>query len=108
MATRGRPSVGAVGMTVDHVRALFDLLENALDAYEVQGTKSRINLDPNAPRDACGKHVNIIPSDMITGPDPDRVHDIWHLAKLMNPDFPIHSDNNQQVQTVCSSQGFPV
>ena len=78
VATRGGPSVGAVGLTVDHARALFDLLENALDAYEVQGTKSRINLDPNAPRDACGRHANIIPSDMITGPDPDM--GAGHLA----------------------------
>ena len=88
VVTRGCPSAGAEGATVDRDRVLFDLLENALDAYQVKGTKSRINLDPKAPRDECGRHVNIVPSDMITGPDPDRGQDIWHLAKLMNPDFP--------------------
>ena len=71
-ATRGCPSVGAEGATIDHGQVLFDLLEHALKRYVVQGTRSMINLDPNAPRDSYGKHVNFIPSDMITGPDPGR------------------------------------
>ena len=86
-ATRGRPSVGAVGMTVDHVRALFDLLENALVAYEVQGTKSRSNFDPNAPRDSDGHIFRNKPSDTIAGPDPDIGQAIFHLAKLMISNF---------------------
>ena len=94
-ATRGCPSVGAESSTADPDQALFDMMEKTIDRYVIRGTKSMLNLDPKAPNDSDGKHVNIIPSDMITGPDPGRGQDIYHLAKLMNADFLFHSNHDK-------------
>jgi hypothetical protein len=53
----------------------------------VKGTKQRVNLQPNAPRDKHGKHIHAIPSDVIQWDTPDG-QEIYHLCKLLNPDLP--------------------
>ena len=62
------------------------MLEDAMRRYFIKGTKSGINLKPNAPRDKRGKHVDALPSDVIQWDTPDG-QEIYHLCKLLNPDF---------------------
>ena len=44
---------------------LFDMLEEEMENYQVRGTNTIVNLDPEAPRGPDGNNVPKIPSDII-------------------------------------------
>ena len=62
------------------------MLEDAVRQYVVKGTKTRVNLKPNAERDRYGKHAQAIPSDVINRKTPEG-QEIYHLCKLLNQDI---------------------
>ena len=64
-AGRGNATAGFVEIPSDSRAALTNMLEDAVRRYFVKGTKSRVNLKPNAPKDKRGKHLEALPSDVI-------------------------------------------
>ena len=83
---RGDATTGLMEMPSDHRAVLTNMLEDAVRRYVVKGTKTRISLRPNAPRDKYGHHEEPIPSDVIRWNTPEG-QEIYHLCKLLNSDF---------------------
>ena len=71
LAGRGNATAGFVEIPSDSRTALTNMLEDAVRRYFVKGTKSRVNLKPNAPRDQRGKHIEALPSAVIQWDTPD-------------------------------------
>ena len=66
---------------------LWDQLEALLRTYVCEGTYTRTNLAPDAPRDASGKLKDPLPSDMITARSKGIGRRIFDICKRMNPGF---------------------
>ena len=60
---------------------LWDSLEQELKQYQCQGTRTRINLCPGAPRDEQGKHVRPLPSDRV------QSGRIFEIVRRLEPKF---------------------
>ena len=70
-AGRGNATAGFVEIPSSSRTALTSMLEDAVRRYLVKGTKSRVNLQPYAPRDKRGKLIEALPSDVIQWDTPD-------------------------------------
>ena len=79
---RGHATEGtAAGLSTHERDILIHLLEREIHEYVVKGSYNRTNRKPNAERDATGKLIEAIPSDVITGGP------IMYLCRLLNPGY---------------------
>ena len=70
--------------TPQRMRRLFHRLEQMVRSKKIQGTYTRTNLSPDAPRDSRGYLIEPIPSATIRGGP------IFRFVKEMRPDFPFN------------------
>ncbi len=83
---RGNVTTGFVELAADHREVLTTIMDDAVRRYIVKGSRNRINVSPNAPRDQYGQRKEALPSDVIQWNSPEG-QGIYHMCKLLNPDF---------------------